>query len=127
MAITLNSTLQDTVVDDVVDAVDSGSSDANGDFVIKDGGGVILVTIELDNPAFGASSSGTASASGTPKTGTAGNTGTAATFEFRDRDNSTVFSGTVTASGGGGDVEMSSTSITSGDTVELSSFDLNGP
>lgn len=121
MAITHTTTVRNGLADYVVDAVDNGTTDANGDLVINTSGDVEVATLGFSNPAFGAASTGTATAnsisSDTNATG-----GTAAKFVVQDRDNTTVFQGSVTATGGGGDMELSSVAIGAGDTVSITTF-----
>jgi hypothetical protein len=65
---------------------------------------------------------------GVPLTATASATGTAAKAELRDNAGNAVVTGlTVTASGGGGDVIISSTAITSGQTVQVNSGTITHP
>lgn len=122
MALTHTTTIRNSLADLVVDAIDAGTTDATGDVIVQTSADATLVTINLANPAFGAASSGTATALGVPKEGTAGATGTAAKFRVRNRDNTEIFQGTVTATGGGGDMELSSTSIATNDVVRINSF-----
>src|SRR5512139_1968069 len=49
-------------------------------------------------------------------------TGTAAHFRAKASGGATVFDGTVTATGGGGDLTLSTVSLTSGSPVDISSF-----
>jgi len=70
-------------------------------------------------------SSGAMSINGTPLQDTNAAGGTVDHFTVEDRDNTEVFRGTATVTGGGGDIEMSSLTISAGDTVELSSFTYN--
>ena len=86
--------------------------------------GTLLVSMTLPTPAFGAASSGVASKSGTWN-GTAGNTGTAGWFRVIGAVG--VYDGAVTATGGGGDMELDSTSITSGQLVTINTFTLTQP
>lgn len=62
---------------------------------------------------------------------TASGTGTAASFGVFASGGGLLWTGTVTATAGGGDLELDSTSITSGQTVSISSYTLrtirNGP
>lgn len=65
---------------------------------------------------------------GVPLTATASATGTAAKAELRDNAGNAIVTGlTVTASGGGGDVIISSTAITSGQTVQVNSGTITHP
>ena len=86
-------------------------------------GATVLASFDLENPAFGAASSGTITLAGTTLSdASADNSGTADGFQVKDRDGTVIFSGTVTGSGGGGDVEADNTSITAGQSVDLTSF-----
>jgi len=127
MALTLSTAAKNGSVDGVTALVDGGTTNATGDIVIKDASSNILVTIDLQNPAFAAAASGSASANGLPLSGTVSVAGTAASFDLRDRDNTVVFSGTVTATGGGGDMELSNTTLAVNDTVSLNSFNVSQP
>jgi hypothetical protein len=83
--------------------------------------GTELVSFTACN--FAAAGSGQMALTGTPETATAGNTGTVA--HFRMYNGSTCHAqGSVTATGGGGDITVDNTSIASGQTVNLSSFTL---
>lgn len=65
---------------------------------------------------------------GVPLTATASATGTAAKAELRDNAGNAIVTGlTVTISGGGGDVIISSTAITSGQTVQVNSGTITHP
>src|SRR6188508_3108300 len=76
--------------------------------------GTLLVEITLNDPAFGAASSGAATIDSDPAlTGTASASGTAGWWRGLDSDSATVCDGSVTASGGGGDLTLATTSITS--------------
>jgi hypothetical protein len=125
---------QDAAADGVVDRLDAGA--AAGTLKIYTGAqpadaddaatGTLLVTLTFSDPAFGASSGGTATA-GVITSGTAVATGTAGWFRCADSDGVTVFDGDITAGGGGGDIELSSMSITTGDTVGVSSLTYTPP
>ncbi|ULQ45880.1 hypothetical protein JN531_012295 [Flagellatimonas centrodinii] len=128
MAISHSNAARNAMADAVDAQVNTGSADASGDFVlIASGGPTDLVSIVLQDPAFGAAASGVITLAGTPLSNTASATGTTDTFEIRDKDNGVVIDGTVTATGGGGDVEIDNTSIASGQTVELSSLTWTAP
>lgn len=122
MALTHTTTIRNGLADYTVDAIDAGTTDATGDVIVQTSGDTILCTINLANAAFGAASSGTATAAGLPKEGTAGASGTAAKFRVRNRDNTEIFQGTVTVTGGGGDMELSSTSISTNDVIRINTF-----
>jgi hypothetical protein len=80
--------------------------------------GTLLVTITLSATAFGAASGGSASLAD-PASVNAVATGTAGWARFADGAGAVVFDGHVTATAGGGVVELSSTSLTSGAPVDI--------
>lgn len=88
--------------------------------------GTLLVTITLPADAMAAASAGVASKSGT-WSATAGDTGTAGWFRIESSAGSRWYDGAVTATGGGGEIELSSTSIVSGQTVTITSFSVTQP
>ena len=124
MAITHTTTVRNALANLIDDQVNSGTTDANGDLVIMTSGDVEVATLALSNPAFGAASSGTITAASiTDDTSATG--GTAALFKFQNRDNTEVFRGSVGTSGA--DLNLSSTSIGAGDTVQVTSFTYSAP
>lgn len=117
MVLTLATAARNAAADAVVDLLDAGAADPAGDLVIYDGA-TPLVTIPFNNPAFGAAAAGVATMDNTPQpSATAGATGTADNCEFRDRDNTVVMTGAVSTAGA--EVNLNTTSITSGDTVTI--------
>jgi hypothetical protein len=123
MAITLTTAARNAACNAIVDLIDLGAA-ANGTIVIYAGGvgGTTLATFTTAGTAFGSASTGAATLASTPLSTTASGTGTANAFQVRDQDAAEVFRGSVTATGGGGDVTIDNTSITSGQTVNLTSF-----
>ena len=90
--------------------------------------GTLLVDIPLNDPSFDATASGTANADVTPTVvGTAVATGTAGWFRILDSNNNALIDGAVTATGGGGDITVASTAITTGLTVTVTSLALTAP
>jgi len=123
MALTHVTAIRNSLADLVVDAIDAGTGDTQGDLIVQTAADATLCTINLNAPpAFGAATGGTATANGLPKEGTCTGTGTAAKFRVRNRDNNEVFQGTVTATGGGGDMELSSTALVTNDVVRINTF-----
>lgn len=91
--------------------------------------GTKLVTLTFGSTAFGSSSvsSGTCTATANAITaGTAGNTGTAAYFALLKSDGTTVV-GTGSVATSGADLNLDSTSVTSGANVSCSSFTVTQP
>lgn len=86
--------------------------------------GDLLASLELPSDWMAAASSGTKAKSGTWQA-TAEDDGTAAHFRIKDSAGTTCHAqGSVTASGGGGDIELDSVSITTGQTVAITTFTL---
>lgn len=84
--------------------------------------GTELVSITLPSDWMAAASSGSKAKSGTWQA-TASNAGTAAHYRLYASDGTTCHSqGSVTATGGGGDLTLDNTSIASGQTVTISTF-----
>jgi hypothetical protein len=79
----------------------------------------VLCTITLAKPSFTEASQALTMA-GAPKSGVAGNTGTAAAARIKDSAG-TVWVNSLTVGTSGSDINLNSTSITSGQTVTLSS------
>jgi hypothetical protein len=87
--------------------------------------GTVLATLNLPSDWMAAASSGSKAKSGTWEDLTADNTGTAAHFRVYASDGTTCgIQGTVTATGGGGDMTLDNTSIASGQAVSITTFTL---
>lgn len=93
------------------------------------GSGSVLVTINLPSDWMAAASAGAMAKAGTWEDASADGTGTAGHFRVYNsqatKDNTTCFiQGTVTATGGGGDMTVANTSIAATQTVTITSFTL---
>lgn len=85
--------------------------------------GTVLVTMNLPSDWMAAASGGTKAKAGTWEDTSADATGTAAHFRiYNSGDTVTHMQGTVTATSGGGDIELSNTTITTGETVTITTF-----
>lgn len=117
-----------------VDSIDTGSGTAVVE--IRTGAqpagpdstatGTLLASINLPNPAFGnaadAGSSTYAEATsngGTLTDSSADNTGTAGHFRIKNRNGTAVIDGTITLTGGGGQLELDNLSINAGQQVSI--------
>lgn len=88
--------------------------------------GTVLATFSLPSDWMAAASSGSKAKSGTWQDTSADATGTAGYFTIYASDGTTVGAqGTVTATGGGGDMTVDNTSIASGQQVTISTFTLS--
>lgn len=86
--------------------------------------GSLLATIALPSDWMAAASSGSKAKAGT-WTGTASGTGTAGYFRIATTGGGTVrMQGTVTVTGGGGDMTLNNTSIASGQSITIDTFTL---
>lgn len=89
--------------------------------------GTLLGTLPLSATAFGAWASGSATANTITQDASADATGTAGYFRALNSGSGAVIDGTITATGGGGDMEVNSTSIVSGATIDITSWTINHP
>jgi hypothetical protein len=90
--------------------------------------GTVLATQNLPSDWMAAASGGSKALSGTWQDASADATGTAGHFRVYKNDGTTcVIQGTVTATGGGGDMELNNTSIASTQTVTVTGFTLTAP
>lgn len=87
--------------------------------------GTVLATLNLPSDWMAAASSGSKAKSGTWEDTSADATGTAAHFRIYASDGTTAhLQGTVTATGGGGDLTLDNTSIASGQSISITGFTL---
>lgn len=85
--------------------------------------GSVLATLNLPSDWMAAASSGSKSKSGTWSDSSADNSGTAAHFRIYASDGTTVHAqGTVSVSGGGGDMIVDSVTFTAGQTFSITTF-----
>ena len=111
--------IRNSLADLVVDLIDAGAGAGYIEF--QTSGDVEVATTPFGDPAFGAAATGTATANAiTDDTSATG--GTIAKFRIKDSNDLEVFSGTVTVTSGGGDIELTSVIIGAGDTVSMTSL-----
>lgn len=115
MAVVLETAARDAACNAVVDLLDGGTIE------FQTSADAEVATLTLGTPAFGASASGTATANAiTSDTSATGGVITKAVFKTSAA--AALFTVSVTATGGGGDITLSSTTIGAGDTVAISSY-----
>lgn len=128
MAIQLSTTVRDARLDAIETTIGtaptleirSGSVPAN---CAAADSGTVLATLTLPSDWMAAASSGSKAIAGTWQDLSADNTGTAGHFRIKVSTTCHI-QGTITATAGGGDMELSSTSITAGQSVTISTFTL---
>jgi hypothetical protein len=90
--------------------------------------GTLLVTITLPATPFAAASSGVIAKSGTwSGVAGAGSPTNAGWFRIQTSGNTHPLDGAITATGGGGELELDNIAITSGQTVTINSFTITQP
>jgi hypothetical protein len=118
MSVTYSNTLKDTRMTSVITALDAGASFAFLE-ICTAAYATVLVSITMQKPSFTEASQAITMA-GVPKSGTAGQTGTAAAARFKDSNNNVIINN-LTVGTSGSDINLNSTSITTGQTVTITS------
>ena len=119
MTLSISNVAALAACDAIVDLCDTGTTDAQANIVIYSGSvpanvdtalgaQVVLAELEMSNP-------------------TANAMGTASFFRILNRDNTAVIQGAVGATGSGDELELNSTSIQPGATVEITSLTVTMP
>jgi hypothetical protein len=90
--------------------------------------GALLATVTLNDPAFGAATDGVATADVTPAlTQAASADGNAGWFRGFDSNNASVIDGSVTATGGGGDMQLNTIALVNGVDFTITSWTITMP
>ena len=129
MAVQLGTTVRNARLDAIETTVGTAAKlyirtgAAPADCATADSGS-LLATIDCPSDWLAAASGGAKAKSGTWSVAASG-TGTAAHFRIKDSGGTTChMQGTITATGGGGDMTVDNTSIASGQTVTVTTFTL---
>jgi hypothetical protein len=128
MALGIASAIRNAMLDAILAAIDAGSGP--GKVRIYDGtrpatGGTattLLAELTMSDPASAGASGGALTLSAVTEDSSADSTGTATWFRVVDSDDNFVLDGSVSVSGGGGDMQMPTTSIVATQPVQISSF-----
>lgn len=88
--------------------------------------GTLLATVTLQDPAYGSPTNGIA-ALNDPAAVTGVADGTASWFRVLDSTGGTCWDGSVTATGGGGDMTLATTTIGTGLTIDITSGSFTQP
>lgn len=130
MAIQLSTAVRNAMLDAIESTIGTsavlkirtGAAPAN---VATADSGTVLATLNLPSDWMAAASSGSKALSGSWTDSSADATGTAAHYRIYASDGTTAhLQGTVTATSGGGDIELQNTSIAAGQAVTITSFSL---
>lgn len=129
LAPSISTAARNAACDAVVDLVDAGTppgllkiyaGSVPADVNAALGGATLLATLTMSTTAFGAASSGVATAAAITSDTSADATGTATFFRITNAAGTAIIQGNVGTSGA--DLNLSSTSITAGGTVAVSSL-----
>ncbi len=130
MAIQLSTTVRNARLDAIETAISTSAvlkirtGAAPADCGTADSG-TVLVTMSLPSDWMAAAASGAKAKAGTWQDTSADAAGTAAHFRIYASDGTTChIQGTVTATGGGGDMTLDNTNIASGQQVTITTFTL---
>lgn len=128
----LSTTLRNAIVDAVVDAVDVGGG---GRIEIRTGAaptnvsdadsGTLLAVLTFSATAFGAASSGVATANTITEDSSINATGTAGHYRVKRSDGTVIWQGDVGTSGA--DINFNSTSFVAGGPCRITSMTVTGP
>lgn len=131
MAIQLSTTVRNAMLDAIESTIGTsavlkirtGAAPVN---VGTADSGTVLATLTLPSDWMAAASSGSKALTGTWQDTSADATGTAAHYRIYASNGTTAhLQGTVTATSGGGDIELQNTSIAAGQAITITSFSLS--
>ena len=124
VAVTHPTAVRDGMCNFVVDQLDEGTPP--GTLVLQTSGNSEVATLTFSNPAFGASSSGTATANPITDDNSASG-GTVAKARLKNAAGTDKIICSVTATGGGGDIELDDITIGAGQVVAITSLTYTAP
>lgn len=119
MAVNYSTGLKTTRMAAVISAIDAHANPATIE-ICTAAFAAVLVTITLADPSF-TESGGVITMAGAPKSGVAANTGTAAVARIKEGAGTTTIVNNLSVGTSGSDINLNSTSITSGQTVTITS------
>jgi len=134
-AFKISTAARNAACDAIVDLLDGGAG--AGTISVRTGSpptnvadadsGTLLGTLTFSDPAFGSSSSGTATASSITSDTTADASGTAGHFRAKDSNGATVLQGTAGLTGDTPDMVFDNATIVAGGIIACSSFTVTVP
>ena len=133
MATRITNAMATAACNAIVDALDVGGA---GSVEIRTGtqpatadtaaSGTLCATLTLPATAFGAASNGVATAAAIAAVA-ASSTNTAGWFRAKSGGGTTIIDGSCTATGGGGDMQLNTTSLVSGVNVQITAWTVTMP
>lgn len=122
MAITFqDATVRTSIVDTVINRLAAGTTNATARLIFRTSANAVLSTNNFAAPPAGSASAGSVTFSAIADATIAAN-GTVANFIAINRDEVTIFSGTVTVTGGSGDIVFPSLAWNEDDTAKVNSL-----
>ncbi len=118
MAITLETVARNAANDGVVDLCDVGGT---GKLKIRESA-VVLAEFDLAATAFGASATGSATANSLPLATTGLAAGTADNYQVTQNDDTLLWAGVASGTGGGGDLELDNPVIAVSQAVNITAW-----
>ena len=129
----ISTTARNAAGDSIVSLIEVGATYPNGYIEIRSGSvppnpqsspadGLLLATLGLSSPAFQPFSNGSSIANTIGEDNNIDNTGIASWARFYNKDGGAVFDATITAVGGGGDIQFDSTNFIKGGVVRVNSL-----
>ena len=104
-------------------AVYDGTQPANADAALA--GNTLLGTLTCSDPSAPGAAAGTLTLSAIAEDAAADATGTASFARIRDSNSATVFDCDISATGGGGTLQLNTTSIVIGGPIRITSFTIS--
>lgn len=131
----ISTAARSAACDAIVDLIDGGAS--AGTLTVRTGAppanvadadaGTLLGTLTFSDPAFGAASSGVATAATITSDTSADNSGDAGHFRAKDSNGNTIFQGTAGNAGDSPDLVFDNKTIVAGGTIACSSMTVTVP
>lgn len=125
MAVTHPTAVRQGIANFVVDQLDEGTPP--GKLVYRTSGDVEVATLTFSNPAFGAADGSAIATASAITSDTTATGGTIAKATLENAAGTAKINCSVTATGGGGDIQLSSVVIAANDTVATSSLTYTAP
>lgn len=129
MAITHSTAVRNAVANTVVDSIDTGGGLGSLNFRTAPEAGTAIASLPFQNPAFGTAGAVTAGlATAEPITDDpTAQAGTVTAFDVKNSSGDTIFQGSVSVTGGTGDIKLSSVLIGQNDTISVSLLTYTAP